>query len=343
MYGRPHLAGTVSYGNLRVQSGNRVIRECRRQDIAGLRHSVVLKGERTIDLHLFTQFLISGIIMGIFYCLMSMGINFIYGIMKVINWSMGEFFMIGAFIQYVLLLKVLPPGYWFVGVLISGVATFALGMIIQRMLIRPMFSGIIEAKLEYATIVTISMSIFFRNIMVVIGGPKIYTPPDYARPTQLLTLPISGNTLVGLIGALVILVTFFYFIKKTWTGRAFQGVAQNRMGVQTVGVNIMKYDMLAFGVGTALAGMGGALLAPIFLVYPLCGVVPAVRGFEIIVIAGLGSILGTLVAGLALGVVESLGSALIHPSFVDMYGFILLVVVLSIKPYGLFGKAERTI
>lgn len=274
---------------------------------------------------------------------MSMGINFIYGIMKVINWSMGEFFMIGAFIQYLVLTFWLPTSYWFAGVLISGVAVFVLGSIVQRVLIKPMFVGIIEARMEYATIVTIALAIFFRNLALVIGGPKIYTPPDYAAQTQLLTLPISGNRLIGLLGALIILSLFFLFIKKTWTGRAFQGVAQNRTGVQTAGINVLKYDMLAFGIGTALSGAAGALMAPIFLVHPLCGLIPSTRGFEIIVLAGLGSIPGTLVAGLSLGIAESLGAAFISPSFVDIYGFMLLVIVLTIKPYGIFGKPERMV
>jgi branched-chain amino acid transport system permease protein len=272
-----------------------------------------------------------------------MGINFIYGIMKVINWSMGEFFMIGAYVQYLLLAYVIGPRFWFAGIFISAFIVFILGAVVQRMLIKPMFVGIIEAKMEYATIVTIALAIFLRNMAVLIGGPYIYTPPDYAGPTQLLTLPISGNRLVALIGSLVLLGFFYYFIKKTWSGKAFQGVAQNRPGVQTAGVNVLKYDTLAFGLGTALAGAGGALLAPIFLVHPFCGLAPTIRGFEIIVIAGLGSIPGILVAGLSLGIAESLGSAFIHPSFVDIYGFILLVVVLSIKPYGLFGKPERAV
>ena len=281
--------------------------------------------------------------MGVLYCLISMGINFIYGIMRVINWAMGEFFMVGAFLQYLILTSFLPKQYWFLGVLISAVGTFILGAVVQKLLIKPMFVGIIEAKMEYATIVTISLSIFLRNIVIAIGGPKIYTPPDYAGTTQILTLPISGNRLVAFIGSLILLIAFYYFIKKTWAGRAFQGVAQNRTGIQTAGVNVLKYDMLAFGIGTALAGAAGALLAPIFLVHPLCGLVPTVRGFEIIVIAGLGSIPGILVAGLSLGIVESLGTAFINPSFVDIYGFILLIIILIIKPYGLFGKPERMV
>ena len=195
--------------------------------------------------------------MGILYCLMSMGINFIYGIMKVINWSMGEFFMIGAYVQYLLLTYIIGAQFWFLGIFIAAIIVFILGAVVQRILIKPMFVGIIEAKMEYATIVTISLAIFLRNMAVLIGGPYIYPPPDYAGPTQLLTLPISGNRLIALIGALLLLGIFYYFIKKTWTGKAFQGVAQNRPGVQTAGVNVLKYDTLAFGLGTALAGAGG--------------------------------------------------------------------------------------
>lgn len=281
--------------------------------------------------------------MGILYCLMSMGINFIYGIMKVINWSMGEFFMIGAFIQYLLLTYIIGAAYWYVGVIISAVTVFFIGAFVQRLLIKPMFVGIIEAKMEYATIVTISMAIFLRNLAFLVGGPYIYTPPDYAGPTQILTLPISGNRIVALIGSIALLALFYYFIKKTWLGKAFQGVAQNRVGIQTAGVNVLNFDMLAFGIGTALAGAGGALLAPIFLVHPLCGLIPTIRGFEIIVIAGLGSIPGILVAGLSIGIAESIGSAFINSSFIDIYGFILVVIILSIKPYGLFGKKERMV
>lgn len=299
------------------------------------------KEDEAIDLHLFSQFLVAGIIMGILYCLMSLGINFIYGIMKVINWSMGEFFMIGAYVQYLLIIYFIGSRYWYIGVVISAFCVFFLGALVQRILIKPMFVGIIEEKMEYATIVTISMAIFLRNLAVLIGGPYIYTPPDYASPTHIGPLPLSGNRFVALIGALILLALFYYFMKRTWIGKAFQAVAQNRSGVQTAGIDVLKFDAIAFGIGTALAAAGGALLAPIFLVHPMCGLIPTIRGFEIIVIAGLGSIPGVLVASLSLGIAESLGSAFINPSFLDIYGFVLLILVLLIKPFGLFGKEER--
>ena len=289
------------------------------------------------------QFLISGIIMGVLYCLMSLGVNFIYGIMKVINWAIGEFFMIGAYVQYLLIVIFLGVRYWYVGVFIVALCTFFLGAFVQKILIKPMFVGMVEEKTEYATIVTIAMAILFRNLAIFIGGPFIYTPPDYAPPTHIGPLPLSGNNFIAFIGTIAILALFFYFLKRTWIGKAFQAVSQNRAGVLTAGIDVLKFDMIAFGIGTALAGAGGALLAPVLLVYPLCGVIPTVRGFEIIVIGGLGSIPGVFVAGLSIGIAESLGAAFINPSFVDIYGFGLLMFILLIKPYGLFGKPERSV
>lgn len=300
------------------------------------------KGDKTIDTQLFMQFLISGIMLGFLYCLMSLGVNFIYGIMKVINWSMGEFFMIGAYVQYLVIVHILGVRFWYIAVLIAAGCTFVIGIFVQKILIKPMFVGLIEEKTEYATIVTIALAILFRNLAILIGGPYIYTPPDYAKPTHIGPLPLSGNNFVAFIGTLVIFALFFYFLKKTWIGKAFQAVSQNRTGVLTAGINVLKFDMAAFGIGAALAGAGGALLAPILLIYPLCGVIPTVRGFEIIVIGGLGSIPGVFVAGLSLGIAESLGAAFINPSFIDIYGFGLLMLILLIKPYGLFGKEERS-
>ena len=289
------------------------------------------------------QFLISGIVTGTLYCLMSLGVNFIYGIMKVINWAMGEFFMVGAYVQYLLIVFLLGVRYWYLGVLITAFSVFLIGAFVQKILIKPMFVGIIEEKTEYATIVTIALSILLRNLAIFLGGPYIHTPPDYAPPTRIGPLPISGNNFIAFIGTIVILVLFFYFLRRTWLGKALQAVSQNRTGALTAGINVLKFDTIAFGIGTALAGAAGALLAPVLLVFPLCGVIPTVRGFEIIVIGGLGSIPGVFIAGLSLGIAESLGAAFISPSFVDIYGFGLLVFILLLKPYGLFGKAERSV
>ena len=295
-----------------------------------------------MDAHLLSQYVLSGLVIGIIYSLMALGITFIYGIMKMINWGMGEFYMIGSYVQYALLTTVLGPEQWYLALPLSMGAVFVLGLITQRVLLRPMYVRGIERRDEYATIITIALMVLFRNLAIVLGGPNQYAPRDYAKPTTLLTLPISGNRFVALVAAVVLLLLFYVLVKKTWVGRAFRGAAQNRVGIQTAGVDVLRLDMLAFGVGVAMAAAAGALLAPDFLVYPENGAISTFKGFEIIVIGGLGSILGSVVGGVLLGVLEALGSVFLSPAYKDLYGFVFLIALLVIRPTGLFGEQERT-
>ena len=295
-----------------------------------------------MDLTLASQYVLAGLVIGVIYSLMALGITFIYSIMKMINWAMGEFFMIGSYVQYVLIVTVFGGARWWLALPVAMGSVFLLGLVIQRLLLRPMYVGVIERRDEYATIVTIALMILFRNLAIVLGGPNQYAPPDYARPVTLGTLPLSGNRFVALIGTAVLLGLFLLVIKTTWIGRALRGAAQNRVGIQTAGVDVLRLDMIAFGVGVALAAGAGALLAPDFLVYPENGSISTFKGFEIIVIGGLGSIAGSLVGGLLLGVIEALGSVFISAAYKDLYGFLLLIVLLVFRPTGLFGERERT-
>ena len=296
-----------------------------------------------MDLHLFSQYLLAGVVIGIIYSLMALGITFIYSIMKMINWGMGEFYMIGSYVQYALLASVLGWDRWYLALPLAMGSVFVLGLFVQRFLLRPMYVGGVERRDEYATVITIALMVLFRNLAIVLGGPNQYAPRDYARPTMLFTLPISGNRFVALIGALVLLALFYLLITRTWTGRALLGAAQNRVGIQTAGIDVLRLDMLAFGVGVALAAAAGALLAPDFLVYPENGAISTFKGFEIIVIGGLGSILGSVVGGVLLGVIEALGSVFISPNYKDLYGFLLLIALLVFRPTGLFGERERSV
>jgi len=263
--------------------------------------------------------------------------------MKMINWAMGEFYMIGSYVQYALLVTLLPPERWYLALPLAMGSVFLLGVVTQRLLLRPMYVGGIERRDEYATIITIALMVFFRNLAIVLGGPNQYAPPDYARPTTIGTLPISGNRFVALIATLVLLGLFYLVIKKTWVGRALRGAAQNRVGIQTAGIDVLRLDMLAFGVGVALAAAAGALLAPDFLVYPENGAISTFKGFEIIVIGGLGSVLGSIVGGVLLGVIEALGSVFLSAAYKDLYGFLLLIALLVFRPTGLFGERERSV
>ncbi|MEM2210941.1 MAG: branched-chain amino acid ABC transporter permease [Nitrososphaerales archaeon] len=277
----------------------------------------------------------------VLYILMAIGITFIYSIMKMINWAMGEFYMIGGYLQYLLVTAIFGVQYWFIALPIAMFSTFIIGVGFQRILLKPMFLGGIERRDDYATIVTIALMVLLRNLAVVIGGPYIYSTPDYFPPVHLGPLPVNGSRFVAFISAFIILIIFYIIVKKTWIGLAFQATAQNRIGVEAIGINPLKIDQLTFGIGVALAAAAGALLAPVFLVYPESGSISTMKGFEIIVIGGLGSIPGAVVGGFLLGMVETLGSVFINPSFRDIYGFLLLMLILAIKPVGLFGEKVR--
>jgi branched-chain amino acid transport system permease protein len=294
-----------------------------------------------VDAGLVAQYALAGLVIGVIYCLMAVGITFIYSIMKMINWAMGEFYMIGGYLQYLLITGWLGPSRWYAALPLAVLGVGLLGVIVQRLLLRPMFVGQVERLDEYATIVTISLTVLLRNLAIVVFGPYQFSPPDYAGPIQLGPLPLNGSRFVAFIGAALLLGTFLVVMRWSWFGRALRAAAQNRLGALSAGIDLPRLDALAFGIGVALAASAGALLAPVFLVYPQSGALSTVKGFEIIVIGGLGSIPGSIIGGLLLGLVESLCSVLLSPSFRDVYGFALLLLLLAFRPSGLWGERTR--
>jgi branched-chain amino acid transport system permease protein len=297
----------------------------------------------TIQLTILAQVLIVGVMMGAVYALMAVGITFIAGIMKMINWSMGEFYMLGSYVQYVAIIYLFGPQFWYLALLASIAAVFVLGLLIQRTLLAPMYAYGDAHRFEYATIVTIALAILFQNIAVLAAGPFQLSPPQYLPSISVGNLGISlnGSRVAAALGAVVILVIFYLFVKRTMFGLAFMGTAQNRLGAQTAGIRLQYVDMIGFGIGVALAAAAGALLAPVFLVHPLNGAVSTVKGFEIIVIGGLGSLSGAVIAAFGLALVESLCAFYLSPAYQDLYGFIFLIAFLLLRPQGLFGERER--
>ncbi|HEY1798313.1 MAG TPA: branched-chain amino acid ABC transporter permease [Stellaceae bacterium] len=290
---------------------------------------------------LFLQTLIAGVMIGVLYALMALGITFIYSIVKMINWAMGEFYMIGSFAQYLLIVYWLGPDLWWVAVPLAGLGVFLIGIVIEPILIKPMFTDGFERRDDYATVITIALLLLLRNLATGLNGPYERTPGSNLPTVMVGNLPVAGSRAAAFVCALLALGLFYFLLKKTWIGLALRASAQSRVGVQTAGVNVLLLDQAAFGIGVALAGIAGALLAPVFLVFPTNGIVTTVKGFEIIVIGGLGSLPGALIAGIMLGVVESLGTAFVSSPYQNAYGFLLVLVVLLIRPTGLFGERSR--
>jgi branched-chain amino acid transport system permease protein len=292
---------------------------------------------------LFIQLAAVGLMMGALYALMAIGITFIASIMKLINWSMGEFYMIGSYVQYGLLTTVLGPDRWYLAFPLAMLSVFLFGLVVQRGLLAPMFKYGEAHRFEYATIITIALSVLLQNLAIILAGPYQLSPRPYLPTVALAGLSLNGSRVAGALGALVILILFYLFVKRTMIGLSFLGAAQNRLGAQTAGIRLQRVDMIGFGIGVALAAAAGALLAPVFLVYPTNGVTSVVKGFEIIVIGGLGSLPGAVIASFGLALVESFGSFYISPAYQDLYGFVFLIAFLMFRPQGLFGERERRV
>ncbi|MBV8600612.1 MAG: branched-chain amino acid ABC transporter permease [Candidatus Eremiobacteraeota bacterium] len=274
---------------------------------------------------------------------MALGITFIYSIVRLINWAMGAFYMVGSYLQFILVTQVFGVDRWWLAVPCSVALVFVLGALLEPILIRPMFAGNVERKDEYATVVTIALLLFMTAVASGISGPYQRTPGSNLGTIVLGPLPVSGARFAALVVALVALGLFYLFIKRTWLGMALRAAADSRTGVQIAGVDLARIDQFAFGGGVALAALAGALLAPVFLVFPTNGAMTTTKGFEIIIIGGLGSIPGALAGGLLLGVVESLGTVLIAPQYQNAYGFLLVLLILLVRPVGLFGKRLREV
>ena len=204
-----------------------------------------------------------------------------------------------------------------------------------------MYDRPMQRRDDYATVVTIALLLLLRSLAVALGGPNQYRPESDLPVVWIGPLPQEGARVAATACALVALVAFWLLVKKTWIGLALRAAAQNRVGAQTAGIDVWRLDAIAFAIGVALAGFAGALLAPLFMVFPTNGAVTTVKGFEIIVIGGLGSIPGALVGGLLLGLVESLGAAFVSSPYQNVYGFLCVILVLVIRPNGLFGERGR--
>jgi branched-chain amino acid transport system permease protein len=290
---------------------------------------------------LVIQTAISGVMIGVLYALMALGITFIYSIMRMINWAMGEFYMIGSYLQYMLVAWALGPELWWLAILISTAGVFVLGLVVQWGLIKPIFKKPPEQRDDYATVVTLALLLFLRSVATGLAGPNQFTPGSTLPIIMVGPMPLAGARVAAFLFALAALALFWAVLRYTWYGLALRAASQSRVGVQTAGIDVLSVDRVAFAIGVALAGLAGALLAPVFLVYPTNGLITTVKGFEIVVIGGLGSIPGALIAGILLGLMESFGAAFVDSAYQNIYGFILVIAILVVRPTGLFGERGR--
>jgi branched-chain amino acid transport system permease protein len=288
---------------------------------------------------------LNGLVLSVFYALAALGLAIIFGVLKIVNFAHGELYMIGGFAYYAVASAVgLPPP---IAVLAAFAFLFALGIAIEWLLIRPVHEGRVERPDEYAIMITFGLAILLQNLMLSLFGPWTLRPPALFRgAVEIGELIVSGDRLAAAALGLVLIAFVIYLLRWTWAGKAIRAVSQDRETAAVVGVDDRLVGMLAFGLGSALAGAAGALMGPVFLVHPTMGVIPAIKAYVVVVIGGMGSVPGAIVGALLLGQVENLATVLIPDTtravaYKDAYGLVLLVLVLLLRPQGLFGERTR--
>ncbi|MHA2208662.1 MAG: branched-chain amino acid ABC transporter permease [Candidatus Thorarchaeota archaeon] len=297
-----------------------------------------------VDLAFILQVTIMGLAFGAIYSLVSIGINMTYGVMKLINWAQGAFFMIGGYFQYYIIIGLIGRDFWWLAIPFAGIITGLVGVVCQILLLGDIvWEGEVKRRVDYATLVTIGISITFTYSAMLLAGPFTHTPGDYIAVVFLGDIPLSGNRIVALGGSILVMFLLYIFLTRTWTGKALMATAQNRVMAQVAGVRTQRMDTLAFFLSSGLAGLAGALLAPVYWVYPTAGNGVLIKGYIVIIIGGIGSLIGSVVAGFGLGLVEAFGAMFLDPGYQPLYGLLLLIIVLLSKPTGLFGEKERQV
>ena len=280
-------------------------------------------------------YLTNGVVMGTTYALAALGVTLIVGIMGIINFAHGEFYVLAGYFSALFAQQAgLDP---ITSMLLAVVLVFLVGLVIERFLIRPTYG-----EEMYSLIITFILYIILQNIYLVIFGPFPNKPPNWVNgASNLFGLFFYGNQrLASFVAAATVIAIFMLVINKTWLGRIIRSVATDSEMASMLGVNTARVNMFSFGLGCVLAACAGVILTPVFPVTPTVGVGISLTAFVVIILGGLGSFTGCILGGVLLGIVENLGVAYLSSGYKHLFGFVILILVLFFRPTGLFGQKQ---
>ena len=285
----------------------------------------------------FLQHVVNGLMIGGIYALMGIGLTLIFGVMNVVNFAHGEFYMLGAFVVYTFFTLAGVP--YPLALIAAAIVVGLVGVCVERFLLRPMR----HQPVDVSMLATIGLSIFLANMALIVWGP---TRKDIGQAFSLVGMEVGPLTVTParvtvLVASLLIIVGSHWFLQRTKFGRAIRATFQDPETAALMGVNVDFVNMFTFGWGAAVAALAGGLLGPIFQVFPSMGAIVSAKSFAVVIAGGLGSFPGAILAGLLLGIAESLGAGYISSGYRDGIAFVLIIVVLIFKPTGLFGRERR--
>lgn len=282
----------------------------------------------------FSNILTLGLLLGGIYALVSVGLNLIFGVIRIINFAQGEFVMLGMYGAYACysFLGIDPYVALFLVVPVLGL----LGMAVYWFIMRPLQN---ESMMQ--VFASFGLLLVLQNAVLGITGGLTYSvnTPLSNITYGMGSIQISLSRLVVLIAAAVVALVLGVFLTRTTFGQAIRAVAQDRKGAQLMGINVERTFMWSFAIGTGLAGLAGVLLTPIFTMSPQIGGNFIMAAFAVVVLGGLGSVLGAFIGGFLVGLTEAIGGYYVDPVLKNAILFSVFIGVLLVKPSGLLGHA----
>ena len=287
-----------------------------------------------MGLVIFIQTLVNGLLLASMYVLMAIGLTYIFSIMRIINFAHGEILMLGAYATY--FLRELCGINFFLSMIISMGIIGLFGLFLEKLLFRPR-----KGEDLNLLVLSLGLAITLQSLAMI-----VFTPEDRGLRTifsgviSIDGIFFSKMRLLAFGAAVLCIFVSQLFLKRTKAGIAMQAVSQDEEGASLQGINVNRFTAMAFGIGCTLAAAAGALLAPIFVVSPFMGAAPVIKAFIVIIVGGLGSMMGCMVGGIILGIIESFGATYFGATVQELTGFLLLLLILIFKPTGLFGEKE---
>lgn len=287
-------------------------------------------------IHLVIEQIINGFLTGSMYVIMALGFSLIWGIVGMFNFAHGAMYMLGAYVSFTLISMGLNP---FLAIFISMGVMFLFGVLIERFFVRPFSAH--RGTMAYVmncVIVTLALAIACETMVLIIYGGDFKTIATFAPGVLVMgSFQISNQMLLSFLVAVFAIIGIAVFIKYTRVGLAMQGLAQEPIAASMMGVNPNTIFSITFGISSALAGLAGALLAPVYSIYPAVGWISFLYAFIVVILGGLGSVTGVIAAGFLVGIIKNVGTIWLSGQWVMAVIFGCLILVLLLRPRGLFG------
>jgi branched-chain amino acid transport system permease protein len=284
---------------------------------------------------MFAQLLV-GLINGAFYAMLSLGLAVIFGLLNIINFAHGAQYMLGAFCAW-FLLNALGLGYW-PALILAPIIVGALGVVIERLLLRHIY-GLDHL---YGLLLTFGLALIIEGVFrqqYGSSGQPYAIPPELQGGQRLGFMFLPNYRAWVIVASLVVCLGTWFTIERTRLGAYLRAATENPVLVQAFGINVPRMITLTYGAGVALAALAGVMAAPIYQVSPLMGSNIIITVFAVVVIGGMGSILGAIVSGFSLGLVEGL-TKVFYPEASSTVIFVIMALILLVKPAGFFGRAR---